>query len=479
MKLTSVPRKLWEHKKKSMLVSFVAYVAGSKIYNWKRDCDIRAVYAREAKQFGDVPLSPEDRLRRITVLVDTTCAGAFDSFKKNALPLFNLAGLQVDIIKPTDISEFKTIAEHIGTAECDALYVIGGDSALSAVLSAVCRQKNNSPVPIGVFPGGSENRSLVGLAPNVFAVQNDIRPYCESAMALIEEQIRPIYLSSIKLENLENNTDEEKQPPLYGISGLYAGWYDRVETNKDKLWYWGGLRRWIAYITAYLRCLKQYPEIELNMICEEYCVGCCKCRSSFTTEETKQQTNKQWWQYIIGSRTKIYLSYKSAISLIRNETISFTNNNIKPNIKPKMDYSTIHNENCGKTREMKMKAVDVICENTQYQNSCGLRVRTGGAGRSRISLLLDGWTRCQTKQLSASPDNDFYQNDYFVKSVVLTFNLLPDTLKKMTIFGSDYEVDKDLRTRIVFESTNKYVNICQIKIFRDLPLFSTNATNSD
>lgn len=57
-------------------------------------------------------------------------------------------------------------------------------------------------------------------------------------------------------ENLESNADEEKQSPLYGVSGLYAGWYDRVETNKDKLWYWGGLRRWIAYITAYLRCLK-------------------------------------------------------------------------------------------------------------------------------------------------------------------------------------------------------------------------------
>lgn len=32
-----------------------------------------------------------------------------------------------------------------------------------------------------------------------------------------------------------------------------------------------------------------------------------------------------------------------------------------------MDYSAIQNENCGKTREMKMKAVDVICENIQDQ----------------------------------------------------------------------------------------------------------------
>uniref|UniRef100_A0A0R3RZ87 DAGKc domain-containing protein n=1 Tax=Elaeophora elaphi TaxID=1147741 RepID=A0A0R3RZ87_9BILA len=445
MKLANIPRRLWEHKKKSALASFAAYFMVSKIYSWKSDCDIRAVYAREAKQFGDSLLTSTERVRRVIVLVDTTCAGAFDSFNKNALPLFNLAGLQVDIIKPTDISEFKTIAEHIDTADCDALYVIGGDSSLSAVLSAMYCQKNKSPVPIGVYPDGSENRSLIGLVPNVFAFQNDIRPYCESAMALIEEQIRPIYLSSVRFEN--SNADEGKQT-IYGVSGLHAGWYDRVETNKNKLWYWGGLKRWIAYITAYLRSLKQYPEVELNIICEEYCAGCSKCRSQSAVKETKQQT-KQWWHYIIGSR-----------------------NYVATNMKSKVDYSTIQNENCGKTKEMKLKAVDVVFENIQdqaslskgkiaqvFQNACGLRVRTGGAGRSRISLLMDGWTRCQTKQLFASPDTSFYQNDLFVKSVVLTFSLLPDAFKEMTMFGSNYKMNNDLRTRILIESTNKYVNM--------------------
>lgn len=30
-------------------------------------------------------------------------------------------------------------------------------------------------------------------------VHDDIRPYCESAMALIEEQFRPVYLSSMRV----------------------------------------------------------------------------------------------------------------------------------------------------------------------------------------------------------------------------------------------------------------------------------------
>ncbi|VDN86397.1 unnamed protein product, partial [Brugia pahangi] len=92
-------------------------------------------------------------------------------------------------------------------------------------------------------------------------------------------------------------------------------------------------------------------------------------------------------------------------------------------------------------------------------SACGLRVRSGGAERSRISLLIDGWTRCQTKQLFSSPDTSFYQTDCCVKSVVLTFSLLPDAFKKITIFGNDYKMDNDLKTRILLESTNKYVNM--------------------
>ncbi|VDO41884.1 unnamed protein product [Onchocerca flexuosa] len=397
---------------------------------------MRTIYAQEAKQFGDVPLASAGRLRRVTVLVDTTCSGAFENFKKNALPLFNLAGLQVEIIKSANISELKTVSEYIDTTECDALYVVGGDGALSAVLSAMYRQKNNSPIPIGVFPGGSENRSLIGLVPNVFAVQNDIRPCCESAMALIEEKIRPVYLSSIRFENSKSTIDEGNQV-LYGVSSLHVGWYDRVETNKNKLWYWGQLKRWIAYFTAAIRSLKQYPEVEVDMVCEEFCTGCCRCRSQSTTEETKHQKNKQWWNYIIGSRNYTAVN----------------------DMKSKIDYSIIKNDNCGKIREMKMKAIDVTIENIQDQNACGLRIRTGGAGRSRFSLLMNGWMRCRTKQLSTSPDTDFYQNDLFVKSVVLTFSLLPDAFRKITIFGSDYKVDNDLKTRIFFESTNKYVNM--------------------
>ena len=47
-------------------------------------------------------------------------------------------------------------------------------------------------LPIGVFPGGYDNMTLKQLVPNVFGQTEDVRRYCESAMALIEDVRRPI-----------------------------------------------------------------------------------------------------------------------------------------------------------------------------------------------------------------------------------------------------------------------------------------------
>ncbi|VDK41513.1 unnamed protein product [Gongylonema pulchrum] len=168
MRLASVPGKLWEHKKKSAFAAILAYYIAGKTLRWKRDCDIRAVYAQQAKRFGDMPLAETERLRRVTVLVDAKSGSAFDCFSKNALPLLHLAGLKVDLIRATDRSQFESVAENIDTTECDALYIVGDDSALSAALTAIYRKNDAAAVPIGVFPGGSENKSLANLVPNVF-----------------------------------------------------------------------------------------------------------------------------------------------------------------------------------------------------------------------------------------------------------------------------------------------------------------------
>lgn len=66
-----------------------------------READIRQQYAREALKYGHQKLSPEERPRRVVVLANVLANNGrvFEKFKINALPLLNLAGIEVSVIK--------------------------------------------------------------------------------------------------------------------------------------------------------------------------------------------------------------------------------------------------------------------------------------------------------------------------------------------------------------------------------------------
>ena len=47
--------------------------------------------------------------------------------------------------------------------------------------------RNQAVLPIGIFPGGYDNLTMKRLVPAVFEQTEDVRRYCESAMAVIED----------------------------------------------------------------------------------------------------------------------------------------------------------------------------------------------------------------------------------------------------------------------------------------------------
>ncbi|KAL3113771.1 hypothetical protein niasHT_016060 [Heterodera trifolii] len=73
-----------------------------------RDDRIRYSFAERARKYGLVSFGPAQRLRRVTVLVNRESGGrrAADLFKRNALPLLNLAGLQVNVVEVGPIFTF-------------------------------------------------------------------------------------------------------------------------------------------------------------------------------------------------------------------------------------------------------------------------------------------------------------------------------------------------------------------------------------
>ncbi|KHJ94814.1 hypothetical protein OESDEN_05257, partial [Oesophagostomum dentatum] len=145
-------------------------------------------------------------------------------------------------------SQLEALAAAVDTQEADAVYVVGGDGTLGTVVTGILRNRENSVLPIGVFPGGYDNLSLKRLAPTVFESSDDVRRMCESAMALIEEQHRSIRAFELTVEG-----DETDRKPIYGIGDVGAGWFRHIEERRRKLWYFGAVKRRWAYIWEMLK----------------------------------------------------------------------------------------------------------------------------------------------------------------------------------------------------------------------------------
>lgn len=70
----------------------------------------------------------------------------------------------------------EKIAEVINEDETDCIYVVGGDGTLTTVLNGLAKNKECGRdglffhIPLGVFPGGIENQSLIQLAAEIFSV---------------------------------------------------------------------------------------------------------------------------------------------------------------------------------------------------------------------------------------------------------------------------------------------------------------------
>ncbi|KHN79545.1 Uncharacterized protein F52C9.3 [Toxocara canis] len=362
-----------------------------------RDAKIRSAYCREAVKYGFRTISPEDRPRRVTVLVNVYANDryAFDNFKMNALPLLNLAGLEVNVIKAEDEEQMEAISAAIDSEEADALYIVGGDGTISRVLTGIYRNRENAVLPIGIFPGGNENRFLKGVVPQ---------------------------------ESFDEN--EHSKKPVYGLSGIFAGWFLHMETKKKKLWYWGALKRRFAY---FWEMLKRYPDpMELSLTYDEYCPGCNKCRTPLTA----QVPQWRWWHALVGAP-----KYK----------VEGT---------PSKDYSSITNANCGEKHEMSVKTKDLYIEHSQQDDTSMLRVRAGGERLGRWGVMRDGWKRCKADVVDASPDNDFYETDLNARSVRVSFSVVPDFIRRITVFGDEKKLEGELENKKVkLEATNRKITV--------------------
>ncbi|TKR64526.1 hypothetical protein L596_025040 [Steinernema carpocapsae] len=464
-KVGNAGKTLWRHKKKSAVAGIALYHLGDWLHGLHRDQLIRTAYAREALKFGVVPISCEDTPRRVTVLVNINANERHvnDKFTKNALPLLHLAGLQVDVIKAETPEQLRSLAAVIDKTETDAIFVVGGDGTLAEVLTGIFEEhkpeRGAAQVPIGVFPGGNDNRSLQLLIPDLFQGKDDVRLQCESAMAVIENsvtRVRPFKCSITSLvpvaeaPKAEEPTEDTASDPdapkklspekhadgavFYALSDVTAGWFNHIEQRKHKLWYWFGWKRKFAY---FWEMLKRSPEpLEVDVAYEEFCTGCRRCRPAIVVQEKPAW---RWWHMFTG-------------------TPRYANPQVRK------DYSNIVNENCGRQHTDKVVASDLVISNIQSDPAVSetgklVLIANDGANTGRFDVISDGWKRCASNLASVSTNPDFYTTKLSASAIELFVKFLPSFIPKLAVAGEWRTLEDCANKKVRIEATDKVVDL--------------------
>ncbi|KAH7724726.1 Protein F52C9.3 [Aphelenchoides avenae] len=391
-KLRQYAQTLYNHKKKSIFAVVVGYYGVSWLRESNRDARIRSFYAKAAKRYGDLPISPEDRPRRVTVLINPNANSgkASDNFTKNALPLLNLSGLDVTVIKAKDAEELESLAAVLEPTEADAIYVVGGDGTLSRVLTGLFGPKSlnrsGKALPVGVFPGGVENRAIFGLLPDLFASTSDVAKFCECAMAVIEEQKRAVYPVQCQISTTTDD-GENTSEQLVTLDNIAAGWFEHCEHKKQKFWYYGGLKTRFTYL---FEMLKNTPTpLQLDVDYEEYCSGCNRCKTA-TARNSAPAVERQYAK----------------------------------------DYSNIVNPKCGTRHKAHVQATDVQIRNLQVQDGSQLKLEAGGSNLGRLGVISEGWSR-RNKPNREPSTPEFYDSHLVARAMNILFD------KKEGESGSD------------------------------------------
>uniref|UniRef100_A0A0N5BFK4 DAGKc domain-containing protein n=1 Tax=Strongyloides papillosus TaxID=174720 RepID=A0A0N5BFK4_STREA len=380
----------------------------------------------------------------------------YDKFKTNVLPLFNLAGIKVTIIHTKDADEMEAVASALDHEEADCLYVVGGDGTLSRVLTGIYKNKDGPLFPIGHFPGGNDNKGILSLRRNVFKSHDDVRLYCESGMAVIEETVAPVFPIKCEIsipvknepttddnEHKEDKENEEKfeVKTLYSVSGVNGGWFPMVEEHKQKLWYFFGTKRYFTYLWD---GLKRFPgEIEVNVTHTKFCPGCKRCLQDVVVAKIekkkfeREQNNRSvsWWRNLFGSGRKL----------------GGENQNIPKSFSKE---PLVVNEECGLPSDecIVSSGIDLIIENEIGSKGNGLNFLIGGSGYNRFEAIKDGWNRTSTGDDCFKSVNEKFYNEkasFKANTLEMTLTKMPNKWTQIWVAGEKIDLTEDFKKALV------------------------------
>ncbi|XP_072040756.1 acylglycerol kinase, mitochondrial-like [Amphiura filiformis] len=238
MKVFSTLRNHW---KKSTFFAVASSYGIYYLHDRYRANLLRTEFCKEAQLYGkQLATFATERPRKVTVFLNPAAkkGKAKKLFDKNAAPLLNLAGIEVEIIKTEYEGHAKDKASELETT--DAIVVAGGDGTVGEVITGLLRRDDektlSSKWPLAVIPIGTSNT----LAKMLYTdAESEVRWMCNAAMSVIRGLTKPVDVMAIK--------DEEGRE-VFAVCGLDWGAFRDANEKMPKYWYFGPLKKKLTYI---------------------------------------------------------------------------------------------------------------------------------------------------------------------------------------------------------------------------------------
>ncbi|KAF7640343.1 DAGKc domain-containing protein [Meloidogyne graminicola] len=421
------------HKKKSIFALAVTIAGGNALNSKIKDDELRRFYGEKAKHFGSIPIHPNQKLRKVIVLINNEAKrrNAAKLFNKNSLPLLNLAGIDVNIINVSTQSELENIARAIDYKEADCIFLVGGDGTVCHALNGIFQKQNlNEQLPIGLFPGGNRNKSfsMLGFLKKSVDPQSNTRLCCESTMALIGGRQEQFYPICCRIENISDKENKEKTENVssislpsvnYLLSEIALGWFEHCELKAPTFWWMGPLNIYFTYFWEFFKISPKAP-IRVEIVYEEFCSGCRKC--------VKLPTNNgSFLSWLFGTNVK--QGNPKLLKLVERENLS-----------------------CGELHSIAVSGTDVRLNFEQSEISSKLKLKIV-VTLGMLGTLREAWRKSRAiNNLEKPLIVDNFDTNIEAKKIILHFTDIPEKLRKLTISGESFDFSDYLEKEIIIES---------------------------
>lgn len=336
VKTARVIRNNW---KKSLFFSSAGLWLSSLAIERNRINNLMRSYCEEASKIGDEFLKPTSSPTHVTVILNPAarkrkCKKDYQNYVE---PILNCAGFKVSLVTTETEGQERDLMNIMHNT--DSVVIAGGSGSIHDAITGMLRRTDGVQYPLGVIPLGVNNvssRLIHGFSDDGSYSKNyrEARNIADATMAVVKNLTKDIDV--LKIESLD------RQKVIYSVSGFSFGFLRDVIAKCEGYWYLGNKAKpYLAMISNTLFRKFNYlaidgdPEISYSLPCS----GCSNCmqRSKRETPVTQEDVpivnSKRWWSSFTP---------KPKPQPVHEVTAQ------EPPPEPKIDYSTVTNESCGK-----------------------------------------------------------------------------------------------------------------------------------